>query len=113
MRMRRRNVCAAISARGARRMGSLTVGWPTMAAPSQLPPMQSLSRRGARRVLTIVIATLATALASCGGDIVGAPLRGSQPFFVRVVSGNDQIGIVGTQLAAPLVVHVEDSTGVS
>ena len=70
-------------------------------------------RRIVRLMLWALVASSAIAVASCGGDGANGPLRASQPFFVRVVSGNGQSAPAGSQLADPLVVHVEDSVGVS
>ncbi|HKG92754.1 MAG TPA: Ig-like domain-containing protein [Gemmatimonadaceae bacterium] len=55
-------------------------------------------------------ALAAAAVAACGDSPTGNG-RAGPPAAVRIISGNEQQGVVGARLAAPLVVRVEDAEG--
>lgn len=68
------------------------------------------------RPASLALLLLAAVLPACGGSTPASPDPGTggtvvQPAAVQVVSGNAQTGVVGTELAAALVVRVVDAAG--
>lgn len=50
-------------------------------------------------------------LLSCGGGDATGPLSTAAPASLVIVSGDAQLGVVGTELSSPLVVKVTDANG--
>ena len=63
----------------------------------------------APRLRGALVMFAAVALAGCGADTAGPNGDGATPSAVAVVSGNGQVGLVGSKLAVPLAVKVTAS----
>ncbi len=61
-------------------------------------------------VLAVLVAAAGLWGAACGSDSTGTT-SSSTPASLTIVSGNGQVGLVGTALAAPLVVKVTGANG--
>ena len=75
--------------------------------------VSAVARRGLARVArpftALALALMTGALLSC--DSSTEPRTPGQPASLEIVSGHDQVGVVGQELPAPLVVRVEDEAG--
>ncbi|MDB4878281.1 MAG: Peptidase hyicolysin [Gemmatimonadetes bacterium] len=68
-----------------------------------------MSAARVREALSVLIAVAAVACGGSGSEPAGPGTTG--PSAVTIVSGNGQVGLVGTALSVPLVVKVSGTTG--
>ncbi|HEY2164246.1 MAG TPA: hypothetical protein VGH04_09660, partial [Gemmatimonadaceae bacterium] len=65
---------------------------------------------GRSRAVSLLVAGVVGAATACGGsDSTGT--GSNSPSNLTIVSGNGQVGLIGTALALPLVVKVTGSSG--
>jgi hypothetical protein len=64
-----------------------------------------------RNALDLQLAIFAVTLFGCSGETIEPPPPDPRPTQAVAVSGNQQNGTVGQQLAAPLVVQINDQSG--